>query len=83
MSKEKISNIVLVLCLMAISAGVAWNLAPNEKVIYKDRIKEVEKPIEVPRSRVDESTDACKKKGGVPTYSAWNGELNGCIGIGG
>lgn len=45
-----------------------------------DRVRE--KVVEIPRGRVDTSTDACVKNGGVPTYSAWDGGLNGCIFVG-
>lgn len=48
----------------------------------QDVIKVETKTIEVPRGRTDTSTDACVKAGGVPTYSAWDGGLNGCIYVG-
>lgn len=68
---------VLALALILLSMGIAlgyWNDSGSDRIQTKT--------VEVPRSRVDTSTDACVKNGGVPTYSAWDGGLNGCIFVG-
>lgn len=73
--------IVIALLIAGTAFLAGWKLAPAHKVQTKEVVKTRTVYKEMPRSRTDESTEACKAKGGVPTYSAWNGELNGCLGI--
>lgn len=53
-----------------------WADSGSDRVITKTVT------VEVPISRVDTSTKACIDNHGVPTYSAWDGGLNGCIYVG-
>lgn len=48
------------------------------KVITKTETKK----IYIEESNQDVATKACVANHGVPTYSAWDGTLNGCIQVG-
>lgn len=73
-----ISGVILGLILF-LPAGIALGYWFDSG---SDRVETIYETVEVPRSRRDESTKACVDNGGVPTYSAWDGTLNGCITVG-
>ena len=63
-------------CLLTFLLMLNFYHPPKEVIKTETITKEVEV------SRKDTSTKACINAGGVPTYSAWDGNLNGCIYVG-
>lgn len=87
MTREFLKNVISTVVFFSASVAIGivlgyWFDSGSDRIKtvteYKDR--EVVKEVEI--SRRDESTRACVKNGGVPTYSAWDGTLNGCIYVG-
>ena len=75
--------VILVLSvLLAITAIVSWTIAPSEKVVTKEVVKEVQvekpKPVEWaddPKNPIN----ICLAKGGIPMTSVWDGRLTDCV----
>lgn len=81
MSKYRVIGIVAMLVTFIVGIGVGfWADSGSDRVQVQEKevIVEVE-PDEPNFSPVKAASDACVKQGGVPTFSAWDGGVNGCI----